>query len=152
MRIKSLAIILTLIVVISSTAIGCQSNNTEEIANEKYTEFCILKMEGKLDISPRELMAGEEGRVVLVIVNHEHETMSYRLEVWIDGEQVNVWLNETELEVMEVELAHEEKWEHQIGFIPQQAGDGQEVEFRLFKNEDSETYLNLNFGITVSPA
>ncbi len=47
-------------------------NNTI-LAGERFTEFYILGLEGKADNYPDELTVGEEGRVILGIVNHEHE-------------------------------------------------------------------------------
>lgn len=69
----------------------------------------------------------------------------------IDGNPVNVWIDGEELDEIEIELAHGGKWEHQIGFPPQEVGDNQKVEFLLFKNEGSEPYRTLHFRVDVSP-
>jgi len=52
---------------------------------EGFTEFYILGPEGKAEGYPEELVAGEETKVIVGIINREHETMSYRLEIRIDG-------------------------------------------------------------------
>jgi len=53
---------------------------------ERFTEFYILGPGGKAENYPTQLRVGEEGRVIVGIVNREHEPSSYRVEVWIDGE------------------------------------------------------------------
>ena len=76
----------------------------------------------------------EWGRVILGIVNHEHEQVTYQVEVIIDGEQVKVWLDGVQLdEIGPIVLTHEEQWEHEIGFTPQHVSDEQKVEFMLYK-------------------
>ena len=88
---------------------------------EKFTEFYILGSEGKAANYPDKLVVGKEENVILGIANHEQETTSYRVEVWIvkgdAEEQVNIWLGEDELAEIEVELAPEELWENEIGFV-----------------------------------
>ena len=97
---------------------------------EKFTEFYILGEEGKAADYPEELGVGQEGRVILGIINNEYETMDYRVEVRIDGVINN--------EIGPVVLEHDEKWEEEVSFIPQIAGGKQEVEFLLYKNGQSE--------------
>lgn len=100
---------------------------------EKFTEFYVLGLEGKAVDYPRELKVGEEGKVIVGIVNHEHETVSYRVEVMIDGVRNN--------EVREIVLKHDEKWEQEVSFIPEKAGGNQKVEFLLYRNSEAEPYL-----------
>ena len=76
---------------------------------------------------------GEEGRLIVGIVNREHETVSYRVEVRIDRVRNN--------EVQPIVLAKEQKWEEVVSFTPNRAGDNQKVEFLLYKNGQSEPYL-----------
>ena len=70
-------------VVLALTMTGAIATLAYAFANpqvgERFTEFYMLGA-GSL---PRELTVGDEGTVVLGIVNHEHETMSYRVEVLI---------------------------------------------------------------------
>lgn len=124
--------------------------------SEKFTEFYILGIEGKAEQYPGELAMGEMGEIIMGIVNREHETASYRLEVWVIKdeveEQLDVWWDEVWREELELELEHEEKWEHTIGFVLQYTGDDQKVEFRLFKNEENEPYLALHLYIDISSA
>ena len=98
-----------------------------------FTEFYILGHGGKAEGYPEQIRVGEEASLVLVIVNHEYEVVSYRVEVRVDG----VWNNE----VGPIMLAGEQEWEEMVGFTPDKAGDDQKVEFLLYKDGETEPYL-----------
>ena len=106
---------------------------------EKFTEFYVLGPDGKAANYTTELKVGEEGRVILGIVNHEQERVSYKVEVWINGEQAELRVGEEDRDEIRVDLEHEEKWEKEVGFVPQKAGEKQKVEFVLYK--DGEPYF-----------
>lgn len=100
---------------------------------EKFTEFYILDPYGKAENYTTELKVGEEGRVILGIVNHEQERASYKVEVWIGGEKTKLRIDGEDRDEIRVELENEGKWEKGVGFVPQKAGEGQKVEFVLYK-------------------
>ena len=106
---------------------------------ERFTEFYILGPEGKAANYTTELKVGEEGRVILGIVNHEQERASYEVEVWIDGEKAKLRIGGEDRDEIRVDLEHEEKWEKEVGFVPQSVGERQKVEFVLYK--DGEPYF-----------
>ena len=74
----------------------------------------VLEGRGKLTV-------GEEVEVLLGIVNHEYQVMSYRVVIRVDGVK-----NE---EIGPVVLEHEEEWEQAVSFIPEKTGENQEIEF-----------------------
>ena len=100
---------------------------------ERFTEFYILGLNGKAMDYPSELKLGEEGRVIVGIANREHEIVSYRLEVRIDGMKNN--------EIEPIVLGHNEKWEEIVSFTPDKAGNREKVEFLLYKNGEAEPFL-----------
>jgi uncharacterized membrane protein len=102
---------------------------------ERFTEFYILGPGGRAEDYPRELKVGEEAKVIVGIINREHETVSYRVEVTIEGVINN--------EVGPIVLEHDEKWQEIISFTPHRAGANQTVEFLLYKNGEVEPYLEL---------
>ena len=53
---------------------------------EKFTEFYILGPGGKTEDYPTNLAVGEEGKVIIGVVNHEYAPATYELEVWFGGE------------------------------------------------------------------
>ncbi|MCL0094028.1 DUF1616 domain-containing protein [Dehalococcoidia bacterium] len=92
---------------------------------ERFTEFYVLGLEGKAEGYPTELTVGEEGRVILGITNREHEIMGYEVKIKIDGV--------LQQRIGPVELEHEESWREQVGFVPQEPGEDQKVQFVLYK-------------------
>jgi len=76
---------------------------------------------------------GQQGKVIVGIINREHEVASYRVEVIVDGVKNN--------EVKRIVLEHEEKWEGEISFTPQKTGKRQKVEFILYQDGQIEPYL-----------
>jgi len=77
-------------------------------------------------------VAEEPGKVIVGIINQEYETVSYRLEVRIEGVR--------HIEVGPLVLEHNEKWEKVVSFIIYRIGR-QKVEFLLYKDAESEPYL-----------
>ena len=109
---------------------------------ERFTEFGILGPQGRLENYPTELMVRQEGKVIAHVGNHEHETVSYRIEVRIGGVRNN--------EVESIVLEHGEEWEQEISFVPEVAGKEQKVEFLLYKNREVDPCFEpLRFLINV---
>lgn len=95
-------------------------------AGERFTEFYILGTEEKAAGYPGEVVLGEEAKVVVGIVNREHQETSYRIEISIDGRTKN--------EIGPAVLSHNEKWEQEVSFQPDRVGGRQKVEFLLYKD------------------
>ena len=108
---------------------------------EKFTEFYILEPEGNAMDYPQEVMVGKDRRVMVVIINHEQEEVSYRIEVNIDGVKNNG--------VGPVVLAHEQKWESEISFVPEVTGENQKVEFLLYKEGQTGAYRKLHLWLDI---
>jgi len=102
---------------------------------ERFTEFYVL------GDYPEELALGEEATVTLGIINHEGQETSYYIEVMIDGVRNG--------QVGPLILADEEKWEQEVSFVPDEAGDDQKVEFLLYKDGESEPHDTLQLFIDV---
>ncbi len=62
---------------------------------EAFTEFYILGPDGTASDYPNNLTVGEEGEVIVGIVNHEQREVNYTVEVWL----VNATLTEGPLDV-----------------------------------------------------
>jgi len=107
---------------------------------EDFTEFYILGPEGKAANYPRNLMVGQEGSVIVGVVNREHDPMDYKVEVTIDGEEVSV--------INSISLEHKEKWEQNVSFAPFRSGTGQQVEFLLYKS-GTAPYSDVHLWIDV---
>ena len=100
---------------------------------ERFTEFYILGPEGKAVHYPRECEVGEEVEVIIGIVNHKYEAVSYRVGISVGGVGND--------EVGPVVLENEQEWEGTVSFAPDKAGDNQKVEFILYKGRETEPCL-----------
>jgi len=106
---------------------------------ERFTEFYLLGPGGRMEGYPDELVVGEKATVIVCIANHEHKDVDYALEITIDGARQG--------EITRIALAQDEKWQQQVSFAPDRAGEGQRVEFVLHK--DGEPYRRLHLSIDV---
>ena len=108
---------------------------------ERYTEFYLLGPEGKAADYPEELAVGEEGRVVVGIVNREQAVLSYRLEIRANGVSTGgiEW----------VQLEPDQKWEEEAAFALDRIGDRQKVEFLLYRQDQDEVYESLYLWVDV---
>ena len=136
---RVLSIILVIIIMGALGALGYIIATPK--VGEKFTEFYILGLEVKATDYPKELRVGEEGRAIVGIINREHATVSYWVEVKIDGVKNN--------QVQTITLEYDEKWEEIVSFTPDRAGDNQKVEFLLYKSGEGEPYLKLHLWVNV---
>jgi uncharacterized membrane protein len=111
---------------------------------QNFTEFYLLGPKGQALGYTQFLRAGETGKVTVGIVNHEHEVVTYRIEVAIDGIKSN--------EVDSIKLTQGTKWENNVTFMPLTPGTNEKVEFSLFKdNATTPLFDPLRLWINVSP-
>lgn len=108
---------------------------------ESFTEFYLLGLSGQAKDYPARLGVGEVGKVVMGIVNREHEIATYRVEVRMDGVISN--------QVGPLTLEADETWQEIVAFTPARAGDRQKVEFLLYKQGQSEIYQSLHIWLDV---
>lgn len=137
---KTLSIILVLAILGALGTVGYIIAKPK--VGESFSEFYILGLEGQAADYVKELVVGEEGKMMVGIINQEHEVASYRLEVRINGVLSN--------EVEGVTLEHDEKWENEVSFTPEVAGEDQKVEFLLYKQGQTEAYRMLRLWIDVT--
>ncbi len=108
---------------------------------ESFTEFYLLNLEGKADTYPIEVMLGEEIGLFVGIINREHKETRYRLVISIDGEK--------SLQVEQVVLDNQEKWEQKVFFTPTKVGENQEVKFLLVKQGYDQNPLEIRLFLDV---
>lgn len=108
---------------------------------DTFTEFYILGLEGKAENYPSQMALGEEGIVILGVVNREHEEVSYEVEMRVDGV--------TSERIGPRRLAHEERWEQQVRFVPTKVGEEQKVEFLLYELGQDKPCETLHLWIDV---
>lgn len=101
---------------------------------ERFTEFYLLGPNGTASDYPTDLKVGECGKVMIGIVNHEYENITYRLEVKFNG----TLINEEKVLLIENEI-----WKSPITFKPTKKGEKQKLEFTLYNNTEKEAYRRL---------
>ncbi|MCP4608615.1 MAG: DUF1616 domain-containing protein [Planctomycetes bacterium] len=137
---KVISIILALIIIGAIGTLGYVIANPK--VGEGFTEFYVLGTEGMAEGYPEVMTVGEEGQVLLGIVNREHQSVSYEVKIVVAGT-----LNQ---EIGPIELADGGRWEDEVGFIAEEPGEQQKVEFRLYKTlmlgDSDETSFSLWIG------
>jgi len=114
---------------------------------EKFTEFYILGPEGMADDYPTDMTVGDEGEVIIGVVNHEYTSITYWLEVK---------LNETVIGEEKLRLEHNETWEEPFLVEANRKGEDQKVEFLRYRDQDHnesdetwEPYRSLHLWVDV---
>jgi len=100
---------------------------------QEFSEFYILNIEGEAKDYPQQIVLGEAVDIIISVVNHEYKPTSYRVGIRgysIDNKEMRI-----------DELAHGEKFQEMVSFVPQLVGEEQEVEFWLYKNGELEPYF-----------
>jgi len=109
---------------------------------EKFTEFYVLSPGGKAEEYPTNLTVGEEGEVIIGIVNHEYLNVTYQLEVRLNGELIDE---------KSIELMHNETRESPFTFKAKKAEEDQKLEFLLYRAEGvKEVYRSLQLWVDVT--
>ena len=108
---------------------------------EQFTEFYVSGPEGKIADYPVNLTLGESGTVIMGIVNHEYQEVTYNISVKLD--------NVTIAAINDIRLKNEETWQQNFTFTPEKVGEKMKLEFLLFKGSVDESYTSLQLWITV---
>lgn len=103
--------------------------------SKSLTEFYILGAEGKAEEYPKEVVVGEEVGVIVGIANREGKTLSYYVEVTVDGVKTD--------EIGPIVLGHGESWKEEVNFKLLKLGKRQKVEFVLYKERELHSKLHL---------
>jgi len=112
---------------------------------EKFTEFYILGSDGMAEGYPTDLQPGQNGTVIIGVVNHEYEDTDYSIDLILKN---NSQL--TDQESLQITLRHNETWEKEITFTPESAGENMKLQFLLYKGRDmAEPYRDLHLWIDV---
>jgi len=107
---------------------------------EKFTEFYVLGPGGMADNYPKNLKIGENGTVILGVVNHEYAPTNYTIRV--------MWADEL-IGKIPIRLSHNETFEREFVFSARGNGT-QKLRFLLYKEDLEEPYRTLHIIIDVS--
>ena len=135
-KILTVGLIISIIIAISMTAYVILTPKE----GEKFTEFYVLGPGGKAEDYPTNLKVGEEGEVIIGVVNHEYANVTYQLEVKLNGEVIGE---------KSIGLMHNETWESPFTFRAKKAGEDQKLEVLLYKEGVKEVYRSLHLWVDV---
>jgi uncharacterized membrane protein len=135
---------------------------------EKFTEFYILGLNGKAQDYPTTIYLKNDqvksvqygntvldtvnnwGRITIGVVNHEGEATAYYISSIIDGEEIPLRYQDISLSKMgPINLNNDEKWEGEIGIVPQKSGENQKVEIQLYNGNNSTPIESVHIWINV---
>ncbi|TEB11047.1 DUF1616 domain-containing protein [Pelotomaculum propionicicum] len=136
-RVLSGFLILALLFTVGFTFYVFSNPNT----GEDYTDFYMLGKNGKAENYPQSLAVMEEEYVLTGIINHEHRTVDYYIQVKM-GDYIKS-------NIGPITLENDQKWEDNVKFSAQQPYENLKVEFLLFREGDLEPYRSLHLWITV---
>ncbi|HET8685221.1 MAG TPA: DUF1616 domain-containing protein, partial [Methanosarcina sp.] len=124
-----------------------------ESIQEPLTEFYILGPEGTAQNYPTDYIIGENGTVIVGVVNHEFKPVNYTMEVWLENKSLPLPADQKN-----IFLGNNETWEKAVTITPPFEGTNMNLRFLLYDKdkenmfgEDSDMpYRNLNLWINVS--
>ena len=135
-RILSIVLIISIILAISTTAYII----VKPKEGEKFTEFYILGPDGKASNYPTNLTTGQNGSVIIGVVNHEYTTTDYLLLVKV---------NNSTLQNQTISLTSGQKMEIPFNFTAGTSGQ-KKMEFLLYKLPNNDTaYRSLHLWLNV---
>ncbi len=101
--------------------------------DQQFSEFYILAIDGEAEEYPGQIAAGQALDITLGIINHEDKTMSYRVDVVIDGA--------VDRSIASDQIANDADWEVNASLALGSPGENRKVEFWLYKDGETEPYF-----------
>ena len=109
--------------------------------------FYVLNAEGKAGEYPEEVTQGEPIKLIIGILNDEHQPTSYLVEI----KTGDTLYEEITTEI----LAYRDRWEEKVSFVPWLQKEEQQIQFWLYKSDEVEPYfqtpLSIDIGIELYP-
>lgn len=150
-RTKALALII--LISLPLLVSGCLEDISAESIQEPFTEFYVLGPEGKADNYPTEYILGENGTVIIGIVNHEQKPVNYTMEIKLENTFLPLSPDQEY-----ISLEDNETWEKAIKITPPFEGTNMMLSFSLYKEGEKNIvegglctpYRDLTLWINVS--
>lgn len=109
--------------------------------DERFTEFYVLGSNGQLGDYPTNLTLGEDATVILGVVNHENQNVTYRIVVNLDHEPLETLSN--------IALGNDAAWIQNCTFTSQKVGEKISLDFQLYRDGLAVPYNSLQLWLTV---
>ena len=115
---------------------------------QPYSELYLLGANGKTADYPQEITVGQMGELTLVLTNHEHQSITYTIK--INQQAGQAFIDGQEQDEITLTLQNEQEQSYNISFRFDNPGDGQKLEFDLYKGDGSQIYLQTYLKIDVT--
>ena len=113
---------------------------------EHFTEFYLLGPGGKAENYTTKFLPGENGTVIVGVVNHEYRPVNYTIELRLENRSLPLPENRKH-----ISLANNETWEEPVTFTPPFEGQNLKLEFLLFNETSGNVpYRDLHLWIDVN--
>ncbi|MFZ2471237.1 MAG: DUF1616 domain-containing protein [Methanothrix sp.] len=156
---KALTVILIMTILLSIAALVYVIVTPKQ--GEKFTEFYILGPGGKAYDYPTSVLAGNESTVIVGVVNHEYSIANYTMSISLNNTPMNNTTSKDNfldgfifiypILSMNLTLLHNETWEEPVTYVLNHTGDGQKLEFLLYKEGNfTSPYRDLHLWVNVS--
>nr|WP_321497929.1 DUF1616 domain-containing protein [uncultured Methanolobus sp.] len=123
---KTLIIAMVLSIIVAGSMFAYAKATREK---ETFTTLYILGPDGKAENYPENFSTSDPIQIIAGVENFEYAKVNYTLEIILDG---------TTLNTMDITLDNKEKWEKELTITPAKSKQGkQKLELALYK-EDSE--------------
>jgi uncharacterized membrane protein len=113
---------------------------------EPFTEFYILGSDGTANNYTTEYVQGDSGTVIIGVINHEHRTMNYTMDVRLENKSLPLPEN-----LKHIQLEDNTTMEEPLEITPTLEGNNMELQFLLFnETEKNVPYRDLRLWINVT--
>ena len=150
---KAKALALIILISLALFTLGCEEKLSAESIQEPFTEFYVLGPEGNADNYPTDYILGENGTVIIGVVNHEQKSVNYTMEVKLENTSLPLSPDQEY-----ISLKDNETWEKAVTITPSFEGTDMMLGFSLYKEDEKSVleegiyvpYRGLNLRINVS--
>ncbi|AKB49654.1 hypothetical protein MSBRW_0401 [Methanosarcina barkeri str. Wiesmoor] len=150
-------LVILILISLALLASGCEgimnAKQSSEFLQEPSTEFYILGPDGTAKNYPTNYVLGENGTVIVGIINHEQKPVNYTMEVKLEDTLLPLpsdWQN--------ICIENNETLKKAVTINPPFEGTNMDLQFLLYNNDKKEMlednislpYRNLNLRINVT--
>jgi uncharacterized membrane protein len=141
MYIKKLVILI--LISLTLLASGCEEivngKQNSESLQEPSTEFYILGPDGTAKNYPTNYVLGENGTVIVGIINHEQKPVNYTMEVQLEDTPLPLPDDRKN-----IYIRNNETWKKAVTITPPFEGTNMSLQFLLYNNDKKEMLENIS--------
>jgi len=128
---------------VAATAVALILSQGASLDGQRYTEFYLLGPGDRAGGYPSTLTVGQEASLILGILNQEGKKATYDVALFLNGAPAQ--------RVSGISLGPGQRWERGLPFTVDHPGEGQVLEFVLYKDGGSQPYRTLRLRVDAQP-